>query len=144
VPYGRRRHARNTLGHDEPTRPAGAGPMSGHGGETPLLQVHGLGGYVSLFPNRIEIHRHGALNFILEMLNLYEGSTEIIIPLDQVTSVMIIEPILVPGYIRFSFAGAMEYSPHYWVDAMTPNTLLMSYFDNRGFHKLKRMLETLV
>lgn len=108
----------------------------GHG----LFTVHGMGGHIAVFEERIEIHRHGLLHMVLEVLNLYEGSTDITIPIDRITSIAIIEPWLEPGYIRFSYAGSPAYTKHYWEDAMTPATLLMGFFDTRDFHRLREYL----
>lgn len=99
-----------------------------------------MGGHIAVFEDRIEIHRHGLLHMVLEILNLYEGSTDITIPIDRITSIAIIDPWLEPGYIRFSYAGSPTYTKHYWEDAMTPNTLLMGYFDTRDFHRLREYL----
>lgn len=110
--------------------------MSG-GSHHPLFHVHGLGGHIDAFPDRIEIHRHGLLHMALEILLLYEGSTELALPIDRITSVALIEPLVFPGYIRFSYPGAPIYSKDYMTDAMAPNTLLMGYFDHRAFHRLR-------
>lgn len=113
--------------------------MSGDGA---LFHVAGLGGHIDVFPDRIDIHRHGLLHMALEILLLYEGSTELSLPIAAITSVSLVEPLVFPGYIRFSYAGAPDYSKDYWTDAMAPNTLLMGYFDHRGFHRLQHFIAT--
>jgi hypothetical protein len=110
---------------------------SHHGADHPVFHVHGLGGHIDVFEDRLEIHRHGLLHIALEILLLYEGSTELILPMDKITSVALIEPMVFPGYVRFSYPGAPIYSKDYWTDAMAPNTLLMGYFDHRPFHRLR-------
>ncbi len=115
--------------------------MAGGGREKPLFRVDGLGGHIDVYQNRIEVQRHGVLHYILEILHIYEGSTETTIPIRWITGVSIVEPLFLPGYIRFFYAGAPNYSKNYWNDAMAPNTLLMGYIDNRGFHRLKKFLD---
>lgn len=118
--------------------------MAGHGhGEHGdfRFRAKGLGGHIDVFRDRIEVVRHGVLHFLFEVLDLYEGSTHTVLPLASITGVSLIEPFFAPGYIRFSYAGSPEYTKHYWADAMKPNSLLMGYFDNRAFHRLKRVIE---
>lgn len=115
--------------------------MAGGHGEGFVFRVDGLGGHIDVFQDRIELHRHGFLNFFFEVLKLYEGSTDTVLPIEHITSCTIVQTIFVPSYIRFSYSGAPAYSPHYWVDAMQPNAVLMGYVDNRGFHRLKRFLD---
>lgn len=112
----------------------------GHGGGL-LFHIDGIGGHIDVFADRIVLHRHGFVHFWVELLKLYEGSTETVIPLSQISSMTIVQPVFLPGYARFTYPGSPVYSPHYWVDAMQPNTMLMGYVDNRGFHRLKRMLD---
>lgn len=108
-----------------------------HGVGGPLFHVGGLGGHIDAFPDRLEIHRHGLLHMAFEILMLYEGSTETILPIRSITAINMIEPMVFPGYIRFSYDGAPDYSKDYWTDAMAPNTLLMGYFDHRPFLRLR-------
>ncbi|WP_029007123.1 hypothetical protein [Azospirillum halopraeferens] len=114
--------------------------MSGHG-EGRLYRVKGLGGHIDVYEDRVEIHRGGMLQFFLELFRIYDGDTETVIARDKITAVTLVEPWFWPGYVRFSYDGAAERWPHYWQDAMTPNALLMGYIDNRGFHRLKRLLD---
>jgi hypothetical protein len=114
-----------------------SGHGTAHNVAHPVFHVHGLGGHIDVFEDRLEIHRHGLLHIALEILLLYEGSTELILPIDKITSVALIEPMVFPGYVRFSYPGAPIYSKDYWTDAMAPNTLLMGYFDHRPFHRLR-------
>lgn len=106
-----------------------------------LFHVDGLGGSIHVYADRIVLHRHGFVHFFLELLKLYEGSTETVIRRDKISSVTIVQPILLPGYIRFSYDGSPAYSAHYWVDAMQPNAVLMGYIDNRGFHRIQKFLD---
>lgn len=115
--------------------------MAGGGDGDFLFRVDGMGGHIDVFTDRLELHRHGLLHLILELLKLYEGSTDTVIPLRFVTAVTIVEPLMLPGYMRFAYAGAPAYSPHYWVDAMQPNAILMGLIDTRGFHRLKAFLD---
>lgn len=103
----------------------------------PLFHVDGLGGHIEVFPDRLVIHRHGLLHIILELLLFYEGSTETVLPIRNIAAVNFIEPMVFPGYIRFSYEGSPDYSKDYWTDAMAPNTLLMGYFDHRPFLRLR-------
>lgn len=110
--------------------------MSGGPGH-PVFHVNGVGGHIDVFPDRLEIHRHGLLHLLLELSLLYEGSTDLILPIERITTVSLVEPLLFPGYIRFTYPGAPVYSKDYWTDIMAPNTLPMGYFDHRGFHRLR-------
>lgn len=132
-------HGDHTPEHPHP-------PTSGHegrhdgdhaGGHHPLFHVNGPGGHIAVFDDRIEIHRHGLLHILLEILLYYEGSTELILPIRAITGVSLVEPMVFPGYIRFYFDGSPNYSKDYWTDAMAPNTVLMPYFDHRQFHRLR-------
>lgn len=114
----------------------GTGHGAGHGHHA-LFHVNGPGGHIAVFDDRIEIHRHGLLHILLEILLYYEGSTELTLPISQITGISLVEPMVFPGYIRFYFAGSPTYSKDYWTDAMAPNTMLMPYFDHRSFHRLR-------
>lgn len=114
--------------------------MSGHGAGR-LYRVKGIAGHIDVYEDRVEIHRGGALQFFLEFFQIYDGDTETVIARDKITAVTLVEPWFWPGYIRFSYDGAVDRWPHYWQDAMTPNALLMGYIDNRGFHRLKKLLD---
>jgi hypothetical protein len=111
----------------------------GHHGEGhhPLFHVNGPGGHIAVFDDRIEIHRHGLLHILLEILLYYEGSTELVLPIRAITGISLVEPMVFPGYIRFYFDGSPNYSKDYWTDAMAPNTVLLPYFDHRQFHRLR-------
>lgn len=115
--------------------------MAGGDGAGFLYRVKGLSGHIDVYRDRIALHRHGFFHFFFELLRLYEGSTDTVIPISQISAVTIVETVFVPAYIRISYAGAPDYSPHYWVDAMQPNCILMNYVDNRGFHRLKKFLD---
>ena len=101
----------------------------------------GLGGRVELWDREIRIIKGGVLGHLAELLWLGYGLKESSLFLDQITAVDIVRSIILPDFIRFSYAGGPDLTGNYVRDALAENALMMNLFDNRKFFDIKQAIE---
>ena len=107
------------------------------------LVAVGIGGRVELADSRVRLLKGGVFGHLVELLWLGHGVLESTIAVEQIAAVDIVETMLLPSFIRFSYAGGPKPSGHFLDDALAENALLMNLFDNRGFYRLKERIEGL-
>jgi hypothetical protein len=108
---------------------------------TPLIVAFGIGGRIELTPEQIRMTKRGVFGHAVELLWLGYGITEKIIPVRTISSVEIVTPLLMPSFIRFSYPGSPRQTDNYIDDALAENSLLMGWFDNRAFYRIKAWIE---
>ena len=108
---------------------------------TPVLVAVGIGGRLELAAEQIRIVKGGVFGHAVELLWLGYGITEKTIPIRQISAVEIVKPLLLPGFIRFSHPGSPRQTGNYLDDALAENALLMSWFDNRVFYRIKAWID---
>ena len=118
---------------------SGIGDMAGIA--TPALAAVGIGGRLELAAEQIRIVKGGVFGHAVELLWLGYGITEKTIPVRQISAVEIVKPLVMPGFIRFSYPGSPRQTGNYLDDALAENALLMSWFDNRVFYRIKAWLD---
>ena len=101
----------------------------------------GLGGRVELWDREIRIIKGGVLGHLTELLWLGYGLKESSLLLDQIAAVEIVRSIVLPDFIRFSYAGSPDLTGNYVHDALAENALMMNLFDNRKFFDIKQAVE---
>ncbi|MCC7274941.1 MAG: hypothetical protein IT561_19905 [Alphaproteobacteria bacterium] len=105
--------------------------------ELPLLQAHGWGGLVALYPDRISIRRIGFLHVVMDILPLHIPRVDSVIFLDTVTAIEVVRPLLLIEVVRFTYAGGpQETAGGYWSAAFADNAVMMNLLDNRKFYRL--------
>lgn len=105
------------------------------------LVAVGLGGRLELSRNEIRIIKDGAWGFIFEALWRGYGIVDKRLFLDQVAAVEIVQMMVLPSFIRFSYPGSPPLTGHYIEDALAENSLIMNPFDQRKFHALKARID---
>jgi hypothetical protein len=105
----------------------------------PLLMVaHGIGGRIELYTNCIRIRRDGYVNYLLNWLAGRPAFIDTTIPLEEVSSFDLIQPVLLNDFVAIAYPGSPPLTGRSLYDAMAENALLMGFFDNREFYALKR------
>ncbi len=110
--------------------------MSGSAGK-PDFVARGMGGCIELFPGELRILRDGYVGFLADLFWVANGAFEKRIPFAQIAAIEIVRPMILPGYIRISYAGGPPQSGHYLEDALGENALIMNPFDHRAFYELQ-------
>jgi hypothetical protein len=105
----------------------------------PLLMVaYGIGGRIELYNNCIRIRRDKYVNYLLNWLAGRPAFIDTTIPLEEVSSFDIIQPVLLNDFVAIAYPGSPPLTGRSLYDAMAENALLMGFFDNREFYALKR------
>ncbi len=73
---------------------------------------------------------------MLDLLWIANGVMEQWIPMSQGTSIEIVRPLVLPSFIRFSYAGSPPQTGHYLDDALAENALIMNLSDHRRFYEI--------
>src|SRR5687767_5671547 len=107
----------------------------------PALVAVGTGGRIELVGEELRLIKGGVFGHAVELLWLGYGIIEKSIPLRQISAVDIVKPLFLPGFIRFSYPGGPPETGHYITDALAENTLIMSWYDNRPFYRIKAWIE---
>ena len=101
----------------------------------------GIGGRLELAPEQIRLIKGGVFGHAVELLWLGYGVTETVIPVREISAVEIVKPMIMPDFIRFSYPGSPPRTHSYIDDALAENALLMGWFDNRAFYRIKAWIE---
>jgi hypothetical protein len=104
----------------------------------PLMVAHGIGGRLEFYDNCIRIRRDGYVNYLLNWLAGRPAFIDTIIPLEEVASFDIIQPVLFNDFVAIAYPGSPPLTGRSLYDAMAENALLMNFFDNREFYAVKR------
>jgi hypothetical protein len=103
----------------------------------PLMVAHGIGGRLELYDNCIRIRRDGYVNYLLNWLAGRPAFIDTSIPLEEVSSFDIIQPVLFNDFVVIAYPGSPPLTGRSLYDSMAENALLMGFFDNREFYALK-------
>jgi hypothetical protein len=108
---------------------------------TPLLVAVGIGGRIELTTAQIRLIKGGVFGHAVELLWLGYGVSESSIPVRTISAVEIVKPLFLPNFIRFSYPGGPRQTGSYIDDALAENALVMGWFDNRAFYRIKAWLD---
>src|SRR6266850_5774632 len=109
--------------------------------ERPALVAVGIGGRIELVAEQIRLTKGGVFGHAVELLWLGYGVSEKTIPVREIAAVEIVKPLLLPDFIRFSYPGSPSRTGNYIDDALAENALIMSWFDNRAFYRIKAWID---
>jgi hypothetical protein len=109
----------------------------------PLIVAHGIGGRIELYNDCIRIKRDGYVNYLLNWLAKRPAFIDTTIPLEEVSSFDIIQPVLFNDFVVIAYPGSPPLTGRSLYDSMAENSLLMNFFDNREFYAIKRAFQTL-
>ena len=104
----------------------------------PLMVAHCIGGRLELYDNCMRIRRDGYVNYLLNWLAGRPAFIDTSIPLEEVSSFDIIQPVLFNDFVVIAYPGSPPLTGRSLYDSMAENALLMGFFDNREFYALKR------
>ncbi len=90
---------------------------------------------------QIRLIKGGVFGHAVELLWLGYGVTEQSIPVRTISAVEIVKPLLLPNFIRFSYPGSPRQTGNYIDDALAENALVMGWFDNRSFYRIKAWID---
>jgi hypothetical protein len=105
--------------------------MEDHGGPAPIAHLHGMGGHLLLYPDRIRLLRHGPWFTAMNLLAHLEREMETIILLRDLVAVHMVRSLLLVQFLRLTYPGCPAPSGHYLRDAFAENAFLFSLADNR-------------
>ncbi len=105
-------------------------------GPHPILEAHGWGGLIALYPDRIEIRRVGFLHIVMDVLPLHIPRVDSSIFLDTITAIEVVRPLTMVEFVRFTYAGDPGAHGGYWASAFADNAVMMNLLDNRAFYRL--------
>lgn len=111
-----------------------------HGGEAPLASLHGMGGHLLLFPDRIRVMRHGPWFTAINLLSHLEREIETTIMLRDIVAVHLVRSLLLVQFLRLTYAGCPAPSGHYLRDAFAENAFMFSLSDNRPLLHMKQKI----
>ena len=106
------------------------------------MVAHGIGGRLELYDNCIRIRRDGYVNYLLNWLAGRPAFIDTSIPLEEVSSFDIIQPVLFNDFVVIAYPGSPPLTGRSLYDSMAENALLMGFFDNREFYALKREFQS--
>ena len=104
---------------------------------TPLAHLHGMGGHLLLFADRVKLVRHGPWFTAVNLLSHMEREMETTILLRGLTGVHMVRSLLLVQFLRFTYAGAPLATGHYLRDAFAENAFVFSLTDNRPLLAMK-------
>ena len=107
----------------------------------PLLVARGTGGRLILWEDQVWLTKHGLFNSIVKLFGFGHGRSNKTIVIKQISSVTIVQPILFPNFIFFTYPGSPVSTGNSLRDAVAENALLMNVFDNRCFFELKSLMD---
>jgi hypothetical protein len=108
---------------------------------SPMLVAVGVAGRIELVAEQIRLIKGGVFGHAVELLWLGYGVSEKSIPVRQISAVEIVQPMFLPDFIRFSYPGSPGQTGNYVDDALAENALIMSWFDNRAFYRIKDWID---
>lgn len=76
----------------------------------------------------------------LALAGLIERERRTVLFLPQIGVAHIVDPLLLPGCLRFTYGGAPAPRNQYWRGVFGENTVMMNLLDNRPFHDLVERL----
>ena len=109
----------------------------------PLFVVHGTGGRLELWEDQLRLRKYSIINSLINLFGFGFGKVSKSIGLRQISSVTIVQPMLFPNFITFTYPGSPVSTGSLLQDALAENALLMNFFDNRGFFELKDRMDAL-
>jgi hypothetical protein len=102
---------------------------NGRGGA--LASLEGLGGHIMLWPDRVEIERHGMLFSLLNIGYHLEREIASTFYLRELVGVHLVRSFTLVQFLRFTYAGCPVPTGHYLRDAFAENAFMLSLRDNR-------------
>jgi hypothetical protein len=108
---------------------------------SPMLVAVGVAGRIELVAEQIRLIKGGVFGHAVELLWLGYGVSEKSIPVREISAVEIVQPMFLPDFIRFSYPGSPGQTGNYVDDALAENALIMSWFDNRAFYRIKDWID---
>ncbi|NKE44817.1 hypothetical protein HB662_08510 [Roseomonas frigidaquae] len=101
------------------------------GAAPPIARLHGMGGHLLLYPDRIRLLRHGPWFTAVNLLTHLEREMETTILLRDLVAVHMVRSLLLVQFLRLTYAGCPPPTGHYLRDAFAENAFLYSLADNR-------------
>jgi hypothetical protein len=105
------------------------------------MTADGIGGRLVLTEEQVRLVKGGVFGHAVELLWLGYSVGEASIPVRAISSVEIVEPLFLPNFIRFAHPGGPPLTGRYLKDALAENALIMGWFDNRPFYRIKAWIE---
>lgn len=107
----------------------------------PLAALSGLGGHLALYPDRLEIARHGMLFSLVNLAYHVEREIRSVIWLQDLAGVHLVRSLMLVQFLRFSYPGCPPETGHYLRDAFAENAFIFSFLDNRPLLDFMRQVE---
>jgi hypothetical protein len=101
------------------------------------LVAGGIGGHLELTDDTLTIVKTGAIAQLLDVLWIADGMMEKSIPVAAITSVEIVRALVLPDFIRVTYASSPPQTGRYLDDALAENALMMNLIDNRNFYEMR-------
>jgi hypothetical protein len=105
--------------------------------DAPLASLHGMGGHLLLYPDRVTMVRHGPWFTVVNLLSHVEREIETTILLDQLVGVHLVQSLLLVQFLRLTYPGAPALTGRYLRDAFAENAFMYSLSDNRPLLAMK-------
>jgi hypothetical protein len=112
-------------------------PASAASAENRPLVAVGIGGHLALTEDTLTIVKAGAVAQLLDVLWITDGMMEKTIPVAAITSVEIVRALVLPDFIRVTYATSPPQTGRYLDDALAENALMMNLVDNRKFYEIR-------
>jgi hypothetical protein len=118
------------------------GHPKGEGEATaPLVSLSGIGGRLSLFPDRLRIERQGLVFSLLNLGFHVEREIGTTIFLRELVGVHLVRSLTLLQFLRFTYAGCPVPTGHYLRDAFAENAFMLRLLDNRPLLSFMRRVE---
>ena len=109
--------------------------------QDPIAHAQGVGGALTLYHHELVIVRSGWVNHALRWISGATPRIERTIPLRHVSGVAIVKPLLLNEYFLIAYPGAPPATGYQLHDSVSENAVMMNFFDNRAFYRLKEALD---
>ncbi len=111
-------------------------------GAAPLARLHGMGGHLLLYADRIRLLRHGPWFTAMNLMTHLEREMESTILLRNLVGVHMVRSLLLVQFLRLTYAGCPPATGHYLRDAFAENAFLYSLADNRPLLAMQQRIST--
>ncbi len=108
-----------------------------------MLVARGTGGRLVLWEDRVWLIKDSLFSGFANLFGFGLGKINKSIVINQISSVTIVQPMLFPNFITFTYPGSPASTGNFMRDALAENAMLMNFFDNRRFFELKERMDRL-
>jgi hypothetical protein len=122
-----------------PLSTASASSASEH--EVGIMRASGTGVQVELRGNCLYLRKGGAFGFFVALLGYEGGFAQQTIRVSDISALEVDRAGVFLHYMRISYPGSPHLTGDDWLDMLSENAIILSWFDNRALYGIKEEIE---